>query len=146
MGILQARILEWVAIPLSRDLQDPRIEPRSSALQADSLPSEPPRKPPNDFFTSPIKVTAGTLISTLITFTTPRHSRNCRRCSPPCSQKTLYCHRKKFVEPLRKYNSPSWTTFLTGNSSMILAASTSISHICHKILLQTNINVKQCFK
>ena len=39
-GILQARILEWVAIPFSRDLPNPGIEPRSSALQADSLPSE----------------------------------------------------------------------------------------------------------
>ena len=41
-GILQARILEWVAIPFSKDLSDPRIKPRSPALQADSLPSEPP--------------------------------------------------------------------------------------------------------
>ena len=40
-GILQARILEWVAVPFSRDLPDPGIEPRSPALQADSLPSEP---------------------------------------------------------------------------------------------------------
>ena len=44
-GILQARILEWVAIPFFRNLPDPGIEPGSSALQADSLPSEPPRKP-----------------------------------------------------------------------------------------------------
>ena len=28
-GILQARILEWVAISFSRDLPDPGIEPRS---------------------------------------------------------------------------------------------------------------------
>ena len=28
-GILQARVLEWVAIPFSRDLPDPGIEPRS---------------------------------------------------------------------------------------------------------------------
>ena len=41
-GILQARILEAVAIPFSRDLPDPGIEPGSPALQADSLPSEPP--------------------------------------------------------------------------------------------------------
>ena len=42
MGILWARILEWVAIPFSReDLPDPRIKPRSSVLQADSLSSEP---------------------------------------------------------------------------------------------------------
>ena len=44
-GILQARILEWVAIPFSRDLPSLEIKPRSLALQADSLPSEPPEKP-----------------------------------------------------------------------------------------------------
>ena len=31
--------------PLLGDLPDPGIEPRSSAMQADSLPSEPPGKP-----------------------------------------------------------------------------------------------------
>jgi len=40
-GIRQARILEWVAIPFSRDLPDPGIEMLSLALQVDSLPSEP---------------------------------------------------------------------------------------------------------
>ena len=35
--MLQARILEWVAIPW--------IEPQSSTWQADSLLSEPPGKP-----------------------------------------------------------------------------------------------------
>ena len=40
-GILQARILEWVVISFSRDLPNPGIEPRSPALQADSLPFEP---------------------------------------------------------------------------------------------------------
>ena len=44
-GILKARILEWVAIPFSRGLPDPGIELRFPALQADSLPSEPPGKP-----------------------------------------------------------------------------------------------------
>ena len=44
-GILQSRILEWVAIAFSRGLLDPGIEPRSPALQADSLPFEPPGKP-----------------------------------------------------------------------------------------------------
>ena len=37
-----ARILEWVAISFSRGLVDPGIKPRSPALQADSLTSEPP--------------------------------------------------------------------------------------------------------
>ena len=44
-GIFQARILEWVAIPSPRDLPDPGIKPKSLALQAGSLLSEPPGKP-----------------------------------------------------------------------------------------------------
>ena len=35
-GILQARILEWAAVP------NPGIKPRSPTLQVDSLPAEPP--------------------------------------------------------------------------------------------------------
>ena len=46
-GILQARILEWVAMPTSGDLPNLGIKPRSPALQVDSLPSELPRKPVN---------------------------------------------------------------------------------------------------
>ena len=46
-GILQARILEWVAIPFSRDLSNPGIEPRAPVLQEDSLPTESPEKPQN---------------------------------------------------------------------------------------------------
>ena len=42
-GILQARILEWVAMPSSKGSS----QPRSPALQVESLPSEPPRKLPN---------------------------------------------------------------------------------------------------
>ena len=49
-GILQARILEWVADPFSRGSS----QPRSPALQADSLPAKLPGKPlkiwtPNDW-------------------------------------------------------------------------------------------------
>ena len=44
-GILQARILEWVAISFSRDLPNPGIETGSPALQADSLTTESPGKP-----------------------------------------------------------------------------------------------------
>ena len=43
-GILQARILAWVAIPFSRGFSQPTIEPGSLALQADFLPSEPAGK------------------------------------------------------------------------------------------------------
>ena len=44
-GILQARILEWVAIPSPEALPSPGIEHGSPALQADSLPSEAPGAP-----------------------------------------------------------------------------------------------------
>ena len=40
-GIFQARILEWIAISVSRESS----QPRSPALQEDSLPSEPQGKP-----------------------------------------------------------------------------------------------------
>jgi len=44
-GILQARILEWVAVPFSRGSSQPRDRIRSPTMQADSLSSEPPGKP-----------------------------------------------------------------------------------------------------
>ena len=44
MGIIQARILEWVAFPSPGDLPNPGIQPRSPALEADALTSEPPGK------------------------------------------------------------------------------------------------------
>ena len=52
-GIIQARILEWVAISFSRDIPNPGIKPKflaSPALagvdwQVGSLPLVPPGKP-----------------------------------------------------------------------------------------------------
>ena len=44
-GVLQARILEWVAFPSPGDLSNAAIEPRSPTLQADSLPAEPQGTP-----------------------------------------------------------------------------------------------------
>ena len=43
-GILQARIQEWLPFPSPGDLPDPGIEPRSRALQADSVLLAPPGK------------------------------------------------------------------------------------------------------
>ena len=40
-GILQARILEWIAFPFSRGSS----QPRSPALHVDFSPSEPPEEP-----------------------------------------------------------------------------------------------------
>ena len=44
-GILQARILEWVAFPFSSGSSQPRDWTQVSAVQADSSPAEPQGKP-----------------------------------------------------------------------------------------------------
>ena len=47
LGILQARILKWVAVPFSRGSSQPRDQTQVSCIEGDSLPSEPPGKPKN---------------------------------------------------------------------------------------------------
>ena len=49
MGFLRQEYWSGVAIPSPWDLPDPGIELRSSALQADFLPSEPPGRPNSMF-------------------------------------------------------------------------------------------------
>ena len=44
-GILQAKILEWVAIPFSRGSSQPRDRTQVSRITGGSWPSEPPGKP-----------------------------------------------------------------------------------------------------
>ena len=44
-GILQARILEWVAISFSRESSGPGIESRSPALAGRFFITQPPGKP-----------------------------------------------------------------------------------------------------
>ena len=46
-GILQARVLEWVAVLFSRGSSQPKDWTQSPSLQADSLPAEPPGKSKN---------------------------------------------------------------------------------------------------
>ena len=48
-GLSQARILEWVAVPFDMGSSRPRDQSWSPALQATSLPSEPPGLV-NDFY------------------------------------------------------------------------------------------------
>jgi len=44
-GIIQAGILEWVAISFSRGSSQPRDQTQVSHIAADALTSEPPGKP-----------------------------------------------------------------------------------------------------
>ena len=46
-GILQVRILEWVAFPFSRGSSQTRNRTQVSCIAADSLPTEPQGKPKN---------------------------------------------------------------------------------------------------
>ena len=46
-GILQARILEWVALPFSRRSSQPTDGTQVSHIATDSLPAEPQEKPKN---------------------------------------------------------------------------------------------------
>ena len=94
-GIHQARILEWVAMPSSRNLPDPGIEPMSlvsPALQADSLPLVPAGRPLvpieklKDFsrivlYTSWGTRTALKLNCFLMVFPLPLHSLTCTTSS-----------------------------------------------------------------
>ena len=43
-GILQAKILEWAALPSPGDLPNPEVKPEPLTSRADALPSEPPEK------------------------------------------------------------------------------------------------------
>ena len=47
VGISRQEYRSGLPLPSPGDLPDPGMEPRSPALQADSLPSEPPGKPKN---------------------------------------------------------------------------------------------------
>ena len=46
-GILQARILEWVAFAFSRGFSQPKNQTQVSHIAGDSLPAEPQGKPKN---------------------------------------------------------------------------------------------------
>ena len=49
MGLPRQEYWSGLPLPLPEDLPNPGIEPGSSALQADSLPSEPPGGPNKEY-------------------------------------------------------------------------------------------------
>ena len=56
MGFSRQEYWSAVPFPSPGDLPDPRIKPRSPALQADALPCKPPGKPDEAFYNSRSKV------------------------------------------------------------------------------------------
>ena len=55
MGFPRQEYWSGLPFPSPRDLPDPGIEPRSPALQADALPSDPPGKPIPILYSSLLK-------------------------------------------------------------------------------------------
>ena len=80
-GILQARILEWVAISFSRGSSQPRDQTQVSRIGGRRLTSEPPRKP-HKFCQKNTLVIANTLFQQhkrrLYTWTSPMVSTKIR--------------------------------------------------------------------
>ena len=72
MGFPRQEYWSGLSFPSPGDLPKPGIEPMSPALQADTLPTEPPGKPP-------IKVAAAKLGQSCLTLCNPIDG------SPPCS-------------------------------------------------------------
>ena len=70
--ILQVRYCSGLSFPSPGDFPDPKIEPRSPALQADSLPSEPPGK----LYTYELEIPGDLLMPSLhITYSYPQEKR-----------------------------------------------------------------------
>ena len=78
-GILQTRILEWVAFPFSKDLPNTGIKPRSPTLQADSLSAQPAGKPKN---TGVSQFSSVSVVSNSLRPHELQHTR------PPCPSQT----------------------------------------------------------
>ena len=98
-GILQARILECVAIPFSRGSS----QPRSPALQADSLPSEPPGKPPQYYAAA----AAAKSLQSCLTLCDPHGQQPTRLLCPrdsPGKNTGVGCHFLLHLSTVRQWN------------------------------------------
>ena len=84
-GILQARILEWVAFPPPGGLPNPGIEPASPALQVDSLPLSH-QGSPRCFVSCVLSVQFSHSLCPTLRPHEPQHAR------PPCPSPTPRVH------------------------------------------------------
>ena len=88
-GVVQERILEWVAISFSRDLPHPRLKSSSPGLQVDSLPlrylgSNGIYQDTNSHFVLPATQNKSYCLPHT---QTPRRQINTYSCSPPAGKK-----------------------------------------------------------
>ena len=83
MGFSRQECWSGLPFPSPGDLPDPGIEPRSPALQADALPSEPPEKPP-------YIETGATLIKNYSKFSNYIKFKMCVKISLKIKRQTIY--------------------------------------------------------
>ena len=103
---------DWTQV--SRDLPNPGIEPRSPALQADSLLSEPPGKPMLQcykFYDLFIWVINCNRIETLSVFTIIYSQCQAQKLADRCSVNICWMHLMKLFSPILSLRPSSSTTF-----------------------------------
>ena len=148
-GILQARILEWIAMPSSRGLSQPGDQSNQCLLrrlhwQADSLPLAPTRKPiihyMKYYFLSSYSVQSLCHVRLFATPWTAAHqaslSSPTARVHPNPCPLSRWCHPTilSFVVPFSScpQSFPAWGSFqmsqlfTSGGHSIAISASTSV--------------------
>ena len=116
MGILQARKLERLPCPPPEDLPNPGMEPRSAALQADSLSSEPPGKPKNTGVGNPSLLQGN--------FPTQESNRGLLRCRQILYQLSYQARLRQIVltrgSQMAAHSIITWGTFKYSDAEIII--------------------------
>ena len=130
-GILQARILEWVAFPFSRGSSQPRDRTRFSALQVNSLPTEPQGKPKH--------IGVGSLSLLQWIFLTQKSNWGLLRCRQILHQlssqwslkvKVALCNPMDYtVHGILQVRIPEWVAFPSPGASSQPRGRTQVSHV-----------------
>ena len=98
-GILQAKILECVAMPFSRASSQPRDQTQVSCMPCDSLPSEPPGV---ILFYLPLNTHTHTHTHTHTQAHLREHTYIYTKCSVPRNLPVRSCHRS-FAKAISPY-------------------------------------------
>ena len=117
-GILQARILEWVAVPFSMGSSQPRHRTQVSQIEVDSLPAEPTGKPKN--------TGVGSLSLLRWIFLTQESNRGLLHC-------------RQILYPLSYQGSSSWMQHLLFHSSDLTLISLLLFSLSLGLILFKNI-------
>ena len=111
-GILQARTLEWVVVPFFRSFPNPEIEPRSLALQVDSLPAELLGKPTKDGWA--LKNWCFQTVELVKTLQSPLDSKEIKLVNPKGNQPWIFIGRTDIEDDAPILRPPVAKSWLIG--------------------------------